>query len=330
MKKLLFLWVGILLALAGCTSVSSTKPVGLPIWAELQGTWLLEMEGAHYFHVWLRADGSLQMAKIEWNEESQSYQLVLHDLVLSTDDGAFYLNIDDPATSGGPPKYGFFRAVPSTGDTVILIPPQTEHFASAVKTGELKGEFIEGDGFGEPDIHLTDAKQLEEFIHPDKFLEQFDLESAMTIRRLQASLGPIRGPTAKYQGRQDHMQCLPAELVAFAARPNSMESVMRKAMQGAGPEELERERSKSAEERRDAPSITRECLVSNGIVVQAELTTSEFSAYQQCLEARGYKLVGVPYEETLWVTRNGLGLFTFQVTAKSAGTDERVLPNGSQ
>jgi hypothetical protein len=103
-----------------------------------------------------------------------------------------------------------------------------------------------------------------------------------------------------------------------------MESVMRKAMQGAGPEELERERSKSAEERRDAPSITRECLVSNGIVVQAELTTSEFSAYQQCLEARGYELVGVPYKEDLWVTRNGLGLFTFRVTAKSAGTEESV------
>jgi hypothetical protein len=290
------------------------------------------MEGAHYHHVWLRADGSMQTAKIEWDEESQSYELVSGELVLSTDDGAFYLNIHVPAASGEAPKYEFYRAVHSTGDTVILIPPQSERFAQAIKSGELKGEILDEIAFGGPQVHLADPEQLKEFVHPDKFPEQFDLERAVTVRRLNRSLGPMVGPTVEYQGRQDHTQCLPAELVEFAARQrqSGMGRVLEKAVQGAGAEELNKELSMSAERGRKAPSMPRPCSVSNGRVVQAELTTSEFSAYQQCLEARGYKLVGVPYKEDLWVTRNGLGLFTFRVTAESAGTDERVLPNGSQ
>jgi hypothetical protein len=48
MKKLLFLWAGILLARGGCASVATTKPLGLPIWAVARGLGLVNVSDDEY------------------------------------------------------------------------------------------------------------------------------------------------------------------------------------------------------------------------------------------------------------------------------------------
>jgi hypothetical protein len=94
MMKLLryILLSSIFLVLNACDSVTTNKPLGLPILYEMQGLWTGEDDN-EYLYVKLLADGTLRGTDISWDNKEQQYKLNQTQWIVSVEDGAHYLNI---------------------------------------------------------------------------------------------------------------------------------------------------------------------------------------------------------------------------------------------
>jgi hypothetical protein len=286
MKKLLFLWASVLLALGGCTSIATTKPLGLPIWAELQGLWAMELEGEQYYFAALLPDGSLPVSHVEWDGDSKRFITEQSRLVVSTDDGAIYWNWCPPPEPGSESecRFLFFRVIETMDGTIVLFPPNADYFIEAIESNSLKGQIVSR--FLPTELILTDPQELANAVHPDYFGIQFDPKFAVAVRRLSDKPGFAEPPNLKSQGVLDHTQCLPRDMVEYlSAKPQPT-------------------------------SLPRAGGVAGDLWYAATLSKPELCAYQECMEARGYQFSGEPSRKEVWITRNGLGLFTFEASIK--------------
>ena len=256
-----------IILVTGCTQVSASKPLGLPIWSRMHGVWYTDVEGTILLHIKLLPDGTLRVARSDWNSKTSQFDLERGKLVVSTNDDALYANIIFPSESGAD-KYDFFRLVQglvSPEGIVILFPPKIDVFKEAIETGVLKGEIIKRKG--EPDdISISDPEGFAKFVKAEKFNEQFDVESPIVLKRVANYSGPIRGESWEYLGKKDHTGCLPER---FAESP--------------------------------------------GFEISGELSDSEYKSYRDCMSKNGYELIDKYSSKGFWITKNGLGLFMFEV-----------------
>lgn len=328
-------WLAILacaIGLSGCTEVYSTRPLGQPIWYEMQGTWQVDDD---VYEVQLLPDGSLPMAWIEWNADKSQFNLGKGELVVSIDEGATYLNVrkfsDDPAARE---LYLFYRMLDVGGepDVALIVAPDEDHFRGAVEKGVLSGEIA-------PYKIYVDDSRLTDFVDPLRFGEQFATVSSGSTalaRRIVRFEGPDIEGTVLHQGQQAHMECLPDAArhslgAAVRSRLEYLRSEPGKQLEqpiemldpateqwakflNIDPEQWSRLMAtllhSDSEERYEFDK--------NGIAVAAKLSAADFSSYLTCLDSRGFELVNYPLYDfsdygvfASLVAKDGFGLFQF-------------------
>lgn len=327
MKSTWLVGLGVVLALVGCgrSAVRTTEPVGIPIWSEMQGVW----EGyGDIYHVRLLPDGSLPVARVDWDVQADEFKLAKGELIISVDEGRTYANLSFPEVPGGKRLFEFYRVFFVNGKTRDRTPgnmaffmPINETFANAVRSDALEGEVEDAS------VVLTDAKSLADFIDPEKFSEQFEaLGGGYLVRRIQDGREP-HGLTVLDAGRQAHMECIPLEIKQRAMVLNdqkiheSMIEMMKS--QGASAEfvnklEAELEAKKLQLEAEGLDQSEPEELMNEGIIDGAVMSATDFSSYLRCLETQGFRLINAPapFPGHFWVAKNGFGLFSFFVLIK--------------
>ena len=331
-------WFAILacaIALSGCDTVSSTRPLGLPVWSEMQGIW--EVEG-DIFEVRLLPDGSMSVASINWDKGERQFTLGKLELVISVDEGATYANIRDPDAPEGTEQYSFYRVLflgtstAGAGPDVLLISPNEDLFAEAITEGRLSGKDTE---FG----IVIDDPRLADFVDPLRFAEQFAVdhhESTVLARRIVNFNGPDIEATVLHQGQQAHMECLPEALAqrkrlgsdvrgALNRLKSELEQQLEHPIEMPDPAGEQWARLLNIDPEQWArlmaplpPSEQRFDFVNNGIAITARLSAADFSSYLTCLDSRGFGLVNVSDDEyaDFWVAKGGFGLFEFSVFMK--------------
>lgn len=317
MSRILFSWLGFILMLSGCGEVTTKQPLGLAVWAEMQGIWKVTIEDTEYFHVWLTRDGTLHLARIDWSENNQQFELQRGKMIVSTNDDAMYVNIlfqSEPEQEG---RYSFYRAVMSPGGIVTLFTPKKEVFAQAIEDGVLKGK-ITRRKFDMDEILTTDPAGLEKFVKADRFSEQFDLDSPLSLYPVSDFLGPMKGPTVMFQAKKDHTACLPEDLGEKVRKGSPLEGVARTILSGAGKEDIDKAWAQMGDESRGTP---REYASENDLVTMAALSEKEFASYQTCMNELGYELLDQYSKESLWVAKNRLGVFKFEVRIDEPGQE---------
>lgn len=334
-------WLAILacaIALSGCSTVYSTRPLGLPVWSEMQGTWEV---GGRVVEIELLPDGSMSIARMYWDEDEKQFTLGKFELVISVDEGATYANIRDPDAPEGSEQYLFYRVLflgastTGAGPDLVLIAPEYDFFSEAVREGILRGES------GNMDT-VVDGSQLPDFVDPRRFVEQFEVdnrESTILARRIVTADGPDIEGTVLHQGRQAHMKCLPEALPQrVAAKVHRSLRSLQFSLNHDLAEQLEQQvelpepaaaqwaRFLNVDPERwakvMAPMPTSERWFSidkNDIAIHASLSAADFSTYLTCLDVRGFGLVNVSFDLAkpgygrFWVAKSGFGLFEFGV-----------------
>jgi hypothetical protein len=326
-------WLAILacaIGFSGC--VSATRPLGLPVWSEMQGTWQVEDV---FYEVQLLPDGALSMAWIDWDQREKRFALGRREVVVTVDEGATYWNFVE---HGDPPEYFFVRVLffehsDAGGDPyVALFAPNGSHFDKAVNEGVLSGE-------GVGDHLLLDDSRLADFVDPKRFAEQFDVDKPLLARRIIKTPAPHGKDTVLHQGQQAHMECLPAThkpaeahlRYTLAVLKADLEVQLKQPVDMPDPAGEQWARFLNVDPERWAkvmalmpPSELRFSTDENGIVVHAKLSAADFSSYLTCLDSRGFGLVNVPdakhahgdpeYKHPrFWVAKGGFGLFEFTV-----------------
>lgn len=320
---------GVILLLAGCSTVTAPGPLGLPVWSpQMQGFWELQLEGATRYYVRLLPDGTLRFASVDWDHKAGRFRLQQGDLVVSIDDGAMYVNLPVEMNFGKSGAYGFYRAMFSSGAGVMLFPPRFEVFADAIRSGALKGHIREQMWEGD-EAFVAEPGALAAFVSPDRFVEQFDVDKPILLTHVGSpSLAMMEAPTVRYQGVQDHMRCLPPDLQEAAVRAGRRHARMEDAMMeaigksetGAGPEAVQKA-WRDAWEREtpsdgESPASGRSYAMEGDLITRAELSPAEFESYQACMQQRGYELLAGITEHARWVVKDGLGLFAFSAVRR--------------
>lgn len=327
------------IGLSGCTTVFSTRPLGLPIWSEMQGTWQVGDGSPKFYEVRLLPDGSMPIAWTEWNDDENRFTLSTGELVVTIDEGATYVNFrgaDDPERT-----FSFFRVlflesqdVPN-GPKVVLIAPNADLFQEATKLGTLSGEH---DDF----TTIVDGTQLADFVDPLKLAEQFDVAKTGSItlaRRVANAPGPDVEATVLRHGRRAHTECLPEMLLKQAAADIHLWPHALRCAQECGreiqPDQADEMRAVTREQWARALNVDpqqratfttmastperRYEFRSDGLAIKARLAAAEFSSYLTCLDARGFGLVNLSGLQddagygSFWVAKEGFGLFEFGV-----------------
>lgn len=324
-------WLGVLacaIGLSGC--VSSTRPLGLPVWSEMQGVWQVDND---LYEVVLMPDGSMPMAWMEWDALEEQFTLSRGELVISVDEGVRYANIRNLDAPGG--IFSFYRLLFLDSSTsgadlrVALIPPNENLFDRAIEEGLLHGE---GTEVGP----LVDDPRLAHFVDPLRFAEQFAVEnpgSIMLAHRIRQFPRPYGEDTVLDQGQRAHMECLP-ESIAQRKRLRSdavdtlrrmkseLEQALEQPVEMPDPTTEQWARFLNIDPQRWAglmvplrPSEQRFDFDNNGLAVSAKLSAADFSSYLTCLDSRGFGLVNVSDDEyaAFWVAKDGFGLFPFVV-----------------
>jgi len=301
MKKALAVVLVALLVLAGCEFVATKEPIGMPIWQDMQGTWILanpnEFDSA--IEIFLLRDGSLVVVSNQWDVETGKITQEQRRLVISLEDGVLYANLAEDSSDNGRSNFFIFRLLRLSEDSVVLFLPNVEVFSRAIKAGRLKGE-RQGE-----DVTFSDSPQLAEFIRPEILPEQFAVEYPIEVRRVSNPGGPVDGaePTILYQGKLDHSACLPKQFAQTLVGKHekivkTLEALRRLREAGAGQEELQA------------------LLKFGSITFWVGLTDEERFSYQACMENRGYEIRQASWNQELWfVLKNGFGLFGFSRSA---------------
>jgi hypothetical protein len=319
---------------SGCSTVFSTRPLGVPVWSEMQGIW--EVRGVPV-GIELLPDGSLIIGWFWWDENEQ-LSLEKHELVISVDEGATYWNIGARDAAEGSEEFVFLRVLllapstPGAGPDLVLFQPEYALFRGAVEKGILRGKLSE---WG---THV-DGSQLPDFVDPRRLVEQFgvnDQESGILVRRIVKTDGPDIESTVLYHGQQAHMECLPQALPQRKAadvrdKLKTLKSELEKQLErpiempDAATEQWAKFLNIDPEQwaRLMAPFPPGESRYSlfdkNGVVTRARLSAADFSSYLTCLDARGFGLVNISALQdnaaygAFWVAKEGFGLFAFRV-----------------
>ena len=207
MMKLLryILLSSIFLVLNACDSVTTNKPLGLPILYEMQGLWSVEGEDDNeYLYVKLLADGTLRGTGISWDNKEQQYVLNQTQWIVSVEDGVHYLNII--IGSVAPPNYDVNRVIFSPDGIMTIFFPESDEFVAAIQSGILTGT-VKRSEFSS-NVHISDSEQLANFIDPAKFTEQFDVNGSASMRRIYKHPMPDDVSIIMDQATHNHSKCL--------------------------------------------------------------------------------------------------------------------------
>lgn len=330
-------WLGVLvcvIGLSGCT-VYSTRPLGMPVWSEMQGTWQIEDA---FYEVRLLPDGSLSMAWIEWDHREEQFSLGKGELVVTVDEGATYWNIRDARI---PEEYRFLRALflepeDAGGDPdVALFAPNGSGFEKAIKEGLLKEGLHSGKNIDA--IFLVDDSRLADFVDPQIFAQQFDVENPVLARRIIKTNPPHSADTVLHRGQQAHMECLPDAAPQWLGADvrgqlQHLRSYLEKQfnqpieMPDPATEQWAKFLNIDPEQwgRLIAPLPTpdseeRYGFDNEGVAIGAKLSPADFSSYLTCLDSQGFGLVNVSNLQddagygSFWIAKDGFGLFRFIV-----------------
>ncbi len=172
--------------LSGCTSVYFHHPIGEPIAEardevsqQFDGTWVNE-DGDPAQLKYL-GDGKLRLANLRWDEETTSFSKEEGTVLLTTHRSANYLNIADEDADDG--RIIFARYSFAGDRTLIIWTPRTEAFEKAVKSGKLKGTVEQAQNSTTIDV-TAEKEQLDAFIDPSRFAEQFEVDAPIVLSRL--------------------------------------------------------------------------------------------------------------------------------------------------
>jgi hypothetical protein len=276
------LLVFVYLALSACDTLTATKPVGLPIWYEMQGLWVGKNYGNDfYIDVRLLPDGSLHSATTYWDEDKERFMLEESELIISVEDGVHYINslvlpteTVDHRNDSFIRNYSFMRIIFSEGGIAIAFNPNIDVFAEAIESGTLPGKvkkaqtkFTEDLSIRTKDVYIDDPEGLAKFIDPKYFSEQFVTEDPASIRRIYKYQLPEDEVTVMNQAKQSQSKCL-------SIANNS----------DIGPANF------------------------------IKLTQAALNTYWTCMRGLGYEFIpNDPSKEMYIVNNAGLGLFTFRV-----------------
>ena len=170
------------LLLTGCSSVTTSHPIGEPIGPDskldLTGVWQL---GDNAIYVMQLDDGKLRGALPKWKDDT--FQLEKHELLLTEHEGAHYLHGIQPNDDEGRTRYTFSRLIAQGEDTLVLLPVNVAHFERAVASGDLAGAVDEGEHA--TTVHLSvSADAINAYITPDRAAEQFKLDNPLVLKRI--------------------------------------------------------------------------------------------------------------------------------------------------
>jgi len=173
--------------LAGCGSVQLAHPIGVPIAEEAEeirerfdGTWA--NEDGKTLHLKYLDGGKLRIANLDWDDEKKSFQKQESTALLTTNQSADYINYRDEDADD--PKYAFVRYTFSSDRTMIIWTPNVKAFEKAVTAGKLMGTVKKGEN--STSVAITSSpEEVDAFIDPSRFPEQFDVETPVILKRLR-------------------------------------------------------------------------------------------------------------------------------------------------
>lgn len=174
---------------AGCESVSSPIPLGVPVapqadeLSNLSGTWL--SDDGHAITVRQRAGGELRIAWIEDGGKGEEFEFKLRQFrgLLTLEDGGYFVNLlsadDDPSVKQ---RYHFMRIVGNAERMLVLQPAKVDVWRAAVEDGMLPGKVVKGEH--SLDVPLSaSAEQLSDFVTEANVRSLFDGDKPMILRR---------------------------------------------------------------------------------------------------------------------------------------------------
>lgn len=181
-----FLYVACLsmIALVGCSTVSSTAPLGDPASADdakkLEGVWLT---GAGE-PVWVRyvKDNELRVAGLDWRDSK--YKLSEFTIFVTQDDDKTFVNATGDESSPEPQSIIFARVSAFEGESLVLFGPRADAFANAIKAGTLPGKITHDNNREQVHLEAT-TEQLSEFVAPEKTGEQFNIDAGVVLHRVR-------------------------------------------------------------------------------------------------------------------------------------------------
>jgi hypothetical protein len=173
------------LSVIGCNTVSSQFPLGEPAAVEdakkLEGVWLSE-DGDPLMVRHIK-DNELRMGSLAWNEEESKFELEEAELLVTMDEERPYVNFKGLGAQEEK-EYGFARVAVLESESIVLFFPKSDTWIQAVENKTLAGTVERGENA--TTAHLTaTSEQLGEFLDPEKTSEQFEIDAAISLHRVQ-------------------------------------------------------------------------------------------------------------------------------------------------
>jgi hypothetical protein len=180
--------LGGLMAVCGCSGISSTVPLGKPVSADqaksLAGVWLGPEGDPIYVHH--LGENRLKVAAINWDSTKSKHRVEELDCLVTQDGDQMYVNLLSGPADGNFLPCSFARIATSEGDQLLITAPQIETFAEAVADGLIAGK-VTHDDRGTQVALTPEGSQLDDFVAPSKAAEQFTIEKPLVLRRIKRS-----------------------------------------------------------------------------------------------------------------------------------------------
>jgi hypothetical protein len=188
MKALLKLaGMGLLIVLAGCSSVEMKEPFPVSQLSEeerdqLEGMWKMD-DGVLY--VAFASNGVAQLAAIDWNKEAEVFELKTFPLHFAKRDESLYVSfrIEDEGECAPESSGYIFMEVKPSDHNLIVWPPNAACFAQLVENGTLKGTVEKGQ-YASTTVKLDDpAVKILELVATNP--AAFDYKEPTVFQRLE-------------------------------------------------------------------------------------------------------------------------------------------------
>ncbi|WP_442485047.1 hypothetical protein [Aeoliella sp. SH292] len=180
--------LGGLMAVCGCSGISSTVPLGKPVSVDqakgLAGVWLGPEGDPIYVHH--LGENRLKLAVIDWDSAKSKHRVEQLDCLVTQDDDQMYVNLLSGPEAGQFMPCSFARIATSEGDQLLVAAPRIETFAEAVADGLIAGK-VTHDDRGTQVALTPEGSQFDDFVTPSKAASQFTIEKPLVLRRIKRS-----------------------------------------------------------------------------------------------------------------------------------------------
>ena len=176
--------MGLLIILAGCSSVQMKEPFPVSQLSEqerdqLEGIWNVDDD---VVQVAFASNGVAHVAWMEW--ENEAFQLTTFPVYLTKQDQTLYASFRFEGETLGPKSssgYSFFELKPSD-NKLILWPPDVDYFKGLVESGKIKGS-VEKDTYSDAVLLNTPAVKILELITTNA--AAFDYKEPTIFQRVE-------------------------------------------------------------------------------------------------------------------------------------------------